>query len=181
MATTRPITLEEYLTFVPNISIQQIGLGEDVKAVTIPSYATDQIIPYELIYSYHIPGIQVLAQPVLIASTLTKQEMHLLCNKLASAIGLMDVRDQFQTSILYYSIGLNGNQFDVLWVSALINDASYEDILLQLQRAQRCFTELSAHIVRLAYKNIEAGQVVSKYANPVASVNYVREVMSQTV
>lgn len=182
MTTTRPITLKEYLEFVPNAQHFNIGVNEEVWAIGLPIPLDYLVIPYELVIPHpYVPNAMLLGQPIFINDDAHPKKISQLFNKVAPTLACLPFDVQVKTTVLNYSISIKGKLYNAIWMLYIVENASYEDIRLQLISAKDVFNNLERQLIRRHYDYIANGSVILNYANPTAAINYVREVMSQIV
>lgn len=182
MATTRPITLKEYLEFIPNSQHFNIGNNEEVWAVGVPTPQNYFVIPYQLVIPHpYLPNCMLLGQPLFITDDPSPAGISNIFNKIAPSLSYLPFDEQLKTTVLNYSIAIKGKIYNAIWMLYIVEHASYEDVRLQLVSAKDVFGRLERHLIKRHHNYLTDGTVILNYANPTAAINYVREVMSQTV
>lgn len=180
MATSRLISIKEYLEFISGISIKVHSAAQGISKVELPAYEQSGIVNTQLLYKLHnLPNSTHLLTPLFISTELKDSEMRDLMLRIAPDV-LPHVPNS-PAAILSYPLVLNNNVFQIIWMAYEITDATYEDIGFAIRACRDAFTQIERKTIKAIYKELTEGKVILNYLNPMVSINYVREVMSQNV
>jgi len=186
MATSRDITLHEYMQFLGNaFIIRQDKIYPGLKYVrTNPMMMDDGLICKDGLLLSNT-GYNSYAEPLIIFTQgVTVEQTNHAIIKLSSVIPQFITKNYPYKNVMMYSREMQcGNTtFEVLFMDLPFDDASYEDMLLAFETFRSMYRDvLKLTVQALFYSHVKTGLCVLNMANPVAQTNYMDQIMKEPV